>query len=79
MHNAKISADTFKNRHFPLPCVPHLCPPGVCVCVWDFVCFEQRQAQQQKEELFGELQREVDRLKNGRQEMQKKVIECFVY
>ncbi|XP_036836652.1 trichohyalin isoform X2 [Oncorhynchus mykiss] len=33
----------------------------------------RRQAQQQKEELFGELQREVDRLKNGRQEMQKKL------
>ncbi|XP_042176976.1 golgin subfamily A member 6-like protein 22 [Oncorhynchus tshawytscha] len=33
----------------------------------------RRQAQQQKEELFGELQREVDRLKNGRQEMRKKL------
>ncbi|XP_029577364.1 trichohyalin-like [Salmo trutta] len=33
----------------------------------------RRQAQQQKEELFGELQREVDRLKNERQEMRKKL------
>nr|XP_029492857.1 epidermal growth factor receptor substrate 15-like [Oncorhynchus nerka] len=33
----------------------------------------RRQAQQQKEELFGELQREVDRLKNGREEMRKKL------